>query len=114
MLNSAHLVTFPTLSLPSSPFTVPNGAEVKPSPIAPPMMLRPLIWQTSPGKVANRRAILVRAPVATRYAEPAGTERRASRIASIALTEVMGGEVGIGRRAVPSRPERPVKCQYYS
>ena len=109
MLNSAHGVMFPNLS--PSPLTYPSGALVKPPPIAPPMMLKPLMWEASSGNVAKSSATLVRAPVTTSHAVFLDCEMRAVRIATIALMLVIGGDVGEGSRSVPSRPEVPAESK---
>lgn len=83
------------------------GALVKPSPIAPPIILRPWICSATSGKVAKSRATLVKAPVAITQGVPFGWARRASRIARIGFLPVMGFSVARGNKSVPSRPETP-------
>ena len=107
MLNSAQGVTFPIRDF--SPGSLLIGAVVKPSPIAPPIMLKPWICSTTSGKVANRRAILVIVPVAITQGVPLGWARRASRMARIGFLSVTGGRVAFGKRSVPSRPDSPIK-----
>ena len=70
-------------------------------------MLNEAICGARVGKEAKRRAMFVRAPVATRWAVPGGYERRADRMASRKGVCVIGGEEAVGRRSVPSRPEIP-------
>lgn len=109
MLNSAHLVILPNLT--PSPFTWPIGAAEKPSPIAPPIILKPLIRLASSGYVVKRRATLVNAPVATSHALPSSCAKRAVCIASVLLKSRIGSEAGFGRRSVPSMPLSPASLQ---
>jgi hypothetical protein len=51
---------------------------VKFEPMAPPIMLRPAMWEASEGCVVKRWAMLVRAPVAINHAIPGGVEERAA------------------------------------
>ena len=54
--------------------------------MAPPIMLRPAMWFASAGWAWKRRAMLVKAPVATIQAVPGGVESRA---------EAMEGRKGV-------------------
>ena len=107
MLNSAHLVWFPSRS--PSPLTWPIGALVNPPPNAPPITLKPLICSATSGNVAKSRPTLVTAPVATSHAVFLGHASSAFRIATIGLTLVVKEKDGSGRRPVPSRPETPLE-----
>lgn len=112
-LNSAHRVTFPTLSPIPSPSPSPNSptrpitAPVKPPPTAPPMMLSPRIWSASSGKRSNNAATFVSGPVATSHGAPARSASSAARIASTASMSRRAGTRGAGRKVVPSRPVIP-------
>ncbi len=57
---------------------------------------------------------MVSAPVATSHDVSFGCDRRAERIANMALASIMGAELALGRRIVPSRPVVPVVRQWFS
>lgn len=112
MLNSARGVTLPILF--SCPLSLLMGASVNPSPTPPPMMVRPAMCSATSGKVANKRATLVRVPVATTHGVPLGCAMRASRMARMGFLSVIGAVEALGRRSVPSRPESPTFRKSYS
>lgn len=102
--NSAHGVQFPTLAFPS---TIPYTAFVCPSPIAPPIKLRPLMCPIRSPCVWNSWAAFVKLPVATTQAVPGAHERSAAAAASTAETSVRAATRGSGSNVVPSRPDSP-------
>jgi len=70
-------------------------------------MLRPRMCLERAGYIANSRAMLVKAPVATSHAVFGGHLINAWYISSIALHLTNGDLSGLGRRSVPSSPESP-------
>ena len=79
---------------------------MKPLPIAPPIMLKPLICVASSGYVAKSKATLVSAPVATSHVSP-GYRMSASYVARMTFGSVTAVAEGEGRHVVPSRPLEP-------
>lgn len=101
-------MVFPILS--PSPLTQLIGASENPPPIAPPIILNPLICFTTSGKVAKSNATFVNAPVATSQGVPSAWAKRAYRIAIKALPLFIREAFGSGRRSVPSIPVIPMIC----
>ena len=79
---------------------------MKPLPMAPPIMLKPLICVATFGYVANSKATFVSAPVATSHVSP-GYRMSASYIARMTFGSVTALAEGKGRHVVPSRPLEP-------